>query len=145
MSPGAMALESIARNTRGFFDERIHAARPHPGQVEVAAHLRELLRDSEIRKSHLENDRASRTPTACVACAGARRCTRRARAPCARLVETETGSATDNPLVFSETGEVLIRREFPRRATRSVVRLRRCGSDRFDEYQRAADRSAGQS
>src|SRR5260370_16799534 len=52
---GAMSLEAL-RGTPVAFDERIHAARPHPGQVAVAAHLRDLLRDSEIRQSHLEND-----------------------------------------------------------------------------------------
>src|SRR5881397_33486 len=45
---GAMTLEAL-RGTPAAFDERIHAARPHPGQMEVAARLRELLRDSEIR------------------------------------------------------------------------------------------------
>src|SRR5262249_16918396 len=52
---GAMSLEAL-RGTPVAFDERIHAARPHPGQIEVAAHLRELLRESEIRQSHLVND-----------------------------------------------------------------------------------------
>jgi histidine ammonia-lyase len=40
---GAMTLEAV-RGTPVAFDERIHAARPHPGQIEVAAHLRELQR-----------------------------------------------------------------------------------------------------
>src|SRR5205807_3242065 len=44
---GAMTLEAL-RDTPVAFDERIHAARPHRGQIESAAHLRELLRDSEI-------------------------------------------------------------------------------------------------
>src|ERR1044072_1040631 len=38
---GAMTLESL-KGTPVAFDERIHAARPHPGQLAVAAHLREL-------------------------------------------------------------------------------------------------------
>src|SRR5437867_3883197 len=50
---GAMTLEAV-RGTPVAFDERIHAARPHPGQTEVAQHLRELLHDSEIRESHLQ-------------------------------------------------------------------------------------------
>src|SRR4030095_9198119 len=52
---GAMALEAL-KGTPVAFDERIHAARPHAGQIAVAAHLRELRRDSQIRESHLEND-----------------------------------------------------------------------------------------
>src|SRR5438270_2557702 len=47
---GAMTLEAL-KGTPVAFDERIHAARPQPLQVEVAAHLRELLRVSAIRES----------------------------------------------------------------------------------------------
>ncbi len=50
---GAMTLEAL-RGTPAAFDPRIHRARPHPGQIAVAAHLRELLRESEIRDSPLE-------------------------------------------------------------------------------------------
>src|SRR3989454_4582921 len=103
---GAMTLEAL-RGTPVAFDERIHDARPHPGQMEVATHLRELLRDSEIRQSHLEND--PRVPDAY-----SLRCmpqvhgaVRGALKHASEIVEIETGSATDNPLVFSETGEVL--------------------------------------
>src|SRR5687768_7242626 len=52
---GAMTLEAL-KGTPVAFDERIHAVRPHPGQIEVATHLRQLLRESEIRESHVEND-----------------------------------------------------------------------------------------
>src|SRR5204862_6803186 len=42
---GAMSLEAL-KGTPVAFDERIHAARPHRGQSQVAAHLRELLSGS---------------------------------------------------------------------------------------------------
>src|SRR4029077_10715566 len=45
---GAMALEAL-KGTPVAFDKRIHAARPHPGQIAAAEHLRALLQDSEIR------------------------------------------------------------------------------------------------
>jgi len=103
---GAMSLEAL-RGTPVAFDERLHAARPHPGQIEVAQHLRELLRESEIRKSHLEND--PRVQDAyCLRCMpqvhGA---VRGALAHAREIVEIETGSATDNPLVFADSGDVL--------------------------------------
>jgi histidine ammonia-lyase len=103
---GAMSLEAL-KGTPVAFDERIHAARPHAGQVEVATHLRTLLAGSEIRKSHLENDPRVQDAYS-LRCMpqvhGAVRDTlRHARG----IVETETGSATDNPLVFSETADVL--------------------------------------
>src|SRR6202012_2412070 len=46
---GAMSLEAL-RGTPVAFDARIHAARPHAGQIDAARHLRELLVASEIRE-----------------------------------------------------------------------------------------------
>src|SRR5258708_5400133 len=45
---GAMSLDAL-HGTDVAFDERIHAARPHAGQVEVAANLRRLLAGSALR------------------------------------------------------------------------------------------------
>jgi histidine ammonia-lyase len=103
---GAMALEAL-RGTPVAFDERIHAARPHPGQMEVAAHLRELLRDSQIRDSHLENDPRVQDAYSLRCIPQVHGAVRGALSHAKEIVETETGSATDNPLVFAETGDVL--------------------------------------
>ncbi len=103
---GAMTLEAL-RGTPVAFDERIQDARPHPGQIEVAAHLRELLRDSEIRQSHLENDPRVQDAYSLRCMPQVHGAVRGALAHAREVVETETGSATDNPLVFAETGEVL--------------------------------------
>ena len=43
----AMTLEAFAGRLRAF-DEHVHALRPHPGQVEVAKRLRELLAGSTL-------------------------------------------------------------------------------------------------
>ena len=43
----AMTLEAFAGRTRAF-DARVHELRPHPGQVESAANLRELLAGSTL-------------------------------------------------------------------------------------------------
>src|SRR5262245_1243853 len=48
---GAMSLEALKGTVRAF-DERVVAARPHPGQVAVAHFLRALLVGSEIAESH---------------------------------------------------------------------------------------------
>lgn len=103
---GAMALEAL-RGTPVAFDERIHLARPHPGQSEVAAHLRELLRDSEIRKSHVNNDPRVQDAYSLRCMPQVHGAVRGALSHAREIVETETGSATDNPLVFAETSEVL--------------------------------------
>jgi histidine ammonia-lyase len=101
---GAMSLEAL-KGTPVAFDARIHEARPHAGQITSARHLRELLEGSEIRESHLTND--PRVQDAyCLRCMpqvhGA---VRGALAHVAGVLEIESGSATDNPLVFfSEAG-----------------------------------------
>jgi histidine ammonia-lyase len=101
-----MTLEAL-RGTPVAFDERIHCARPHAGQQMVAAHLRELLNESEIRQSHLHDDPR-------VQDAYSLRCMPQVHgAVCDALrharekVEIETGSATDNPLVFADEAEVI--------------------------------------
>jgi histidine ammonia-lyase len=95
----AMSLEAL-RGTPVPFDERLHAARPHPGQIQSAALLRELLAESEIRESHRDNDPR-------VQDAYSLRCTPQILGPvadavefAARTVEIELNAATDNPLVF---------------------------------------------
>jgi len=98
---GAMSLEALM-GTPAAFDERIHLARPHAGQIAVAEHLVRLLADSAIREAHREHD--SRVQDAyCLRCMpqvhGA---VRGALAHVQSVLEVETGSATDNPLVFPE-------------------------------------------
>jgi histidine ammonia-lyase len=103
---GAMTLESL-RGTPVAFDERIHVARPHAGQIAVAAHLRELLQESEIRNSHVDNDPRVQDAYSLRCMPQVHGAVRTALAHATEVVQIESGSATDNPLVFSETGEVL--------------------------------------
>lgn len=98
---GAMSLEALM-GTPAAFDARIHRARPHAGQMVAARHLLELLAGSEIRESHREHD--TRVQDAyCLRCMpqvhGA---VRGVLEHVADVLETETGSATDNPLIFPE-------------------------------------------
>ena len=103
---GAMTLEAL-RGTPVAFDPRIHEARPHPGQIAVAAHLRALLTESEIRKSHLDNDPRVQDAYSLRCMPQVHGAVRTALAHAREIVEIESGSATDNPLVFSDTGDVL--------------------------------------
>ena len=103
---GAMSLEAL-KGTPAAFDERIHRARPHRGQTEVAAHLRELLRESEIRASHIEGDPRVQDAYSLRCMPQVHGACRDALAHARRCVEVETGGATDNPLVFADTGEVI--------------------------------------
>ena len=100
---GAMSLEGL-RGTPAAFDARIHEARPHAGQIAAAGHLRVLMEQSEIRESHRLND--PRVQDAyCLRCMpqvhGA---VRGVLDHATAVIETETGSATDNPLIFA-TGD----------------------------------------
>ena len=103
---GAMSLEAL-KGTPVAFDERIHAARPHAGQIAVATHLRALLEGSEIRRSHLQNDPRVQDAYSLRCMPQVHGAVRDALKHARGIVETETGSATDNPLVFSDSGDVL--------------------------------------
>ena len=98
---GAMSLEAL-KGTPTAFDARIHRARPHAGQSAAAAHLMRLMANSEIRESHRVHD--TRVQDAyCLRCMpqvhGA---VRDVLEHVAGVLEIESGSATDNPLVLPE-------------------------------------------
>jgi histidine ammonia-lyase len=98
---GAMSLDALL-GTPVAFDARIQQARPHAGQIAAAAHLTALMQGSQIRESHREH--CARVQDAyCLRCMpqvhGA---VRGALAHVAGVLETEAGSATDNPLVFPD-------------------------------------------
>ena len=103
---GAMSLEALL-GTPVAFDARIQNARPHPGQELAAAHLRELLDDSEIRRSHVVNDPRVQDAYSLRCMPQVHGAVRGALEHVRSIVEIETGSATDNPLIFKDTGEVL--------------------------------------
>ena len=110
----AAALVAGAMSTDAFkgsdtpFDPRIHALRGQPGEIDVAAVLRDLMRDSEIRESHRQpgTDPKVQDPYSF-------RCQPQVMGACldiiraaARTLEIEASGVTDNPLVLPN-GEVL--------------------------------------
>jgi histidine ammonia-lyase len=103
---GAMSLEAL-KGTPTAFDPRIHNARPHPGQQAVAEHLLQLLRDSEIRQSHLAGDPRVQDAYSLRCMPQVHGAVRGALEHCENILEIESASATDNPLVFAESGDVL--------------------------------------
>ncbi|MGI8432376.1 MAG: histidine ammonia-lyase, partial [Chthoniobacterales bacterium] len=103
---GAMTLEAL-RGTPAAFDERIHQARPHPSQIAVAKHLRALLQQSEIRASHLTDDPRVQDAYSLRCMPQVHGAVRGALAHCEEILAIESGSATDNPLVFTDNGDVL--------------------------------------
>jgi histidine ammonia-lyase len=102
---GAMTVEATKSSLRPF-DARIQEIRPHPGQKASAANLRRLLADSEIMKSHADCSKVQDAYS--IRCMPQVHGTvRDAIVHVTRIVECEMNAATDNPLVFPETGEVL--------------------------------------
>jgi len=102
---GAMTLEAL-RGSQVPFDERLQAVRPHPGQAASARNLRLLLQDSEVMVSHKDCGKIQDSYTLrCIpqVHGAVREALTFARATLTR----ELNSATDNPLVFSESGDIL--------------------------------------
>ncbi len=102
---GALTLDAL-QGTDVAFDPRIHAARPHPGQGASARNLKRLLAGSALRESHRDCGQ--------VQDAYSLRCmpqvhgaVRDALDYVTRVYVVEMNAATDNPMVFAETGEIL--------------------------------------
>ncbi len=103
---GAMTLEGL-RDTPAAFDPRLQDARPHPGQKAAAAHLMSILEGSEIRQSHLKDDPRVQDAYSVRCMPQVHGAVRGALAHCEQVFFLESGSATDNPLVFIESGDVI--------------------------------------
>jgi hypothetical protein len=103
---GALSIDAMMGSDTPF-DPRIHALRPHPGQVLAAGHFRRLLAGSAIRASHLVDDERVQDPYSF-------RCQPQVMGACldmlanaVRTLMIEANGVSDNPLVFAEDGAVL--------------------------------------
>ncbi len=101
---GCLSLEAL-HGTVSAFDERIHALRPHPRQIECAENLRNLLAESEFVRGF--------DPTN-VQDAYTLRCMPQVHGACRDavlyaewLLKLELNAVTDNPLIFAdESGKI---------------------------------------
>jgi histidine ammonia-lyase len=102
---GAMTVEATKSSLRPF-DPRIQQIRPHPGQIASAANLRRLLAGSAIMSSHADCDKVQDAYS--IRCMPQVHGTLRdAVSHTTRVVECEMNAATDNPLIFADTAEIL--------------------------------------
>ncbi len=102
---GCLTLEAIKGSVKPF-DARIHEARGQAGQMAVAAAVRGLLEGSAIDPSHPNCGRVQDPYSI--------RCVPQVMGACldnlnhaARVLQIEANAASDNPLVFTDTGEVI--------------------------------------
>jgi histidine ammonia-lyase len=102
----SLTLDAL-RGTDVAMDERIHLARPHPGQIQSAANVRKMIEGSAIRESHRGPDCKRVQDAYSLRCIpqvhGAVRDT---LLHCRRTFEIEMNSAVDNPLVFPAAKQV---------------------------------------
>ncbi|MGB1255275.1 MAG: histidine ammonia-lyase [Thiolinea sp.] len=102
---GSLTVEA-ALGSRVPFDARIQAVRGQPGQIAAAGIYRDLLRDSEIAASHAECDKVQDPYSL--------RCQPQVMGACldqlrhaAKIIEIEANAVSDNPLIFTESGDIL--------------------------------------
>jgi histidine ammonia-lyase len=102
---GAMSVDAL-KGSDSPFDARIQQVRGQPGQIAVAREYRELIAGSAIRASHLDCARVQDPysfrcqPQVMGACLDLIR-------NCSATLQIEANAVTDNPLLFTEAGEVL--------------------------------------
>lgn len=102
----ALSVEALKGTDRAY-DARLHEARPHRGQMDVAANMRSLMDDSDIRESHRHNDDRVQDAYSLRCIPQIHGASRDAIDYVRRVLETEINSATDNPLIFAEDGDHL--------------------------------------
>ncbi|GHF30852.1 histidine ammonia-lyase [Kordiimonas sediminis] len=102
---GAMSVEAM-KGSRVPFDARIHKVRRQTGQIDIAAMYRDLLSDSEIQQSHVNCEKVQDPYS--LRCQpqvmGAALTVMRQSAD---VLLTEANAVTDNPLIFSDAGDIL--------------------------------------
>jgi len=96
---GCLTLEAL-HGTTSAFDERIHALRPHPRQIECAENLRRILTGSDFVRAFDPTD---------VQDAYTLRCMPQVHGACRDavlyaewLMKLELNAVTDNPLIFQD-------------------------------------------
>ena len=99
----AISVEALL-GTDVAFSAAYQLARPHPGQIAVAAELRHLLRDSALQRSHHGHPHKVQDPYSLRCVPQVHGAVRDALDHLRRVLDIELNSATDNPLVFAGGG-----------------------------------------
>ncbi len=102
----ALSTDAL-RGTDAACDARLHALRPHPGQVASAANIWTLLQGSSIRESHRAGDFRLQDPYSVRCAPQVHGAVRDVVADVERKVAIEINAVTDNPLVFPDAGDIV--------------------------------------
>ncbi|NMO22893.1 histidine ammonia-lyase [Pyxidicoccus fallax] len=102
---GSMTLEGLLGSHKPFIPE-IHDVRAHPGQKACAAHLRRILAGSELVETHVNCSKVQ-DPYSLRCMPQVHGAAREGLSFARRILEVEVNSATDNPLVFTETERIV--------------------------------------
>ena len=98
---GALSHETL-RGTDNAFDLRIHKLRPFPGQIAVAKNILAMIKGSEIRESHRENDPRVQDSYSIRCIPQIHGASRDSIDYVCSRVEIELNSVNDNPLIFPD-------------------------------------------
>jgi histidine ammonia-lyase len=101
----ALSVEALL-GTEVAYAAPYQLARPHPGQLAVAAELRHLLRDSGLQRAHHGSAHKVQDPYSLRCVPQVHGAVRDAFDHLRRVLDVELNSATDNPLVFPSGGHV---------------------------------------
>ncbi len=93
------------RATDKAFDERIHLLRPFPGQISTAKNILSMIKNSEIRKSHLRGHEKVQDAYSIRCVPQIHGASRDAIDYVCSRVKIEINSVNDNPIIFSDTEE----------------------------------------
>jgi len=100
---GSVSIDAFDCNLSPF-DELVHLARPHRGQVKTAERVRRFLEDSQIAKSEKENVQDPYSFRCIPQVHGASKDT---LSFVRKTVKTEINSVTDNPNIFIEEDKII--------------------------------------
>jgi len=103
---GSMTLEGLLGTTNAA-DPRLHEVRPHPGQQAAARNIIRLLEESEIRESHREGHSVVQDAYSLRCMPQVHGASRDAIAYVEEVLLREINSATDNPLIFADSEQLL--------------------------------------
>ena len=106
IAAGALSVDAL-KGSDAPFDSRIHALRGQPGQIAVAATLRDLMAGSAVRDSHRDDCSKVQDPYSLRCQPQVMGAILDVLTASAAMLEREANAVTDNPLVLLDDGDVI--------------------------------------